>query len=379
MKRRMGGAFVLVILVALGTWQTVTGKAAGAQVQKPTAGAPIFEVDPFWPKMEGHFGIDGNWMFASIAGIAIDTTTDHVWMLDLGTLEDNEGYALTNPTMMDCCAPTTPVMEFDQEGHFIQGWGGPGPGYDWPETPHGITVDYGGNVWIAGSAQQVLKFTRKGQFLLQIGHPGKSGGSKGATNLTQAGKACVYPKTAEVFIADNRRVIVFDAETGKFKRLWGAYGHKPDDAPSTPRVFEGSPSQQFNGVQAVAISNDGLVYVADRLNNRIQAFKPNGTFVKEAFVAREIRHPSGTAVDLAFSADNRQKFLYVVGGDDHLRILERETLQTLGSVGRMGHYPGQFYHLNVVAVDSKGSVYTGDTRKRAQKFLFKGLSSISTQ
>jgi hypothetical protein len=385
MKRKMRSGIVvllLMIIVAFGTKPPVLGKAAAAQIQTPAAGVPMFQVDPYWPKQEGHFGAKGTWMFAAIAGIAVESANDHVWVLDLGTLRDNESYAQKNPTYMDCCAPTPPVTEFDPEGNFIQGWGGPGPGYDWPETPHGLTVDYRGNVWIGGSGNQVLKFTRTGKFLLEIGNPGRSAGSSDSTNLNQPAKVWVYPKTNEVFIADghvNRRVIVFDADTGKFKRLWGAYGHKPDDAASRTRLFEGPAPREFNIVHAVVISNDGLVYVGDRDNNRIQVFRADGTFVKEAFVAREIRAPSGTVVDLSLSPDNRQEFLYVVGGDDHIRILDRDTLQALGKVGRMGHYPGQFYHLNVLAVDSKGNIYTGDTRKRVQKFVNKGISSASTQ
>lgn len=127
-------------------------------------------------------------------------------------------------------------MEFDPEGNFIEGWGGPGTGYDWPENEHGITIDYKGNVWIGGNGKkenQFLKFTKTGKFLLQIGHPGQSTGSNDTSNFNEPTKAFVYQKTNEVFISDgyvNRRVIVFDADTGAFKRLWGAYGNKPDDS-----------------------------------------------------------------------------------------------------------------------------------------------------
>src|ERR1700730_1173757 len=217
----------------------------------------------------------------------------------------------------------------EEAGNVIQGWGGPGPGYEWPETEHGIHVDYKGNVWISANGakdNQILKFTNDGKFLMQIGHSGKSKGSLDTENLNKPSGIYVYQRTNEVFVSDgyiNRRVIVFDADTGAFKRLWGAYGNKPDDSvPRTP-PYEGPAPQQFNNVNGILISNDDLVYVADRHNNRIQVFKPDGTFVKEAFVAREVRTPSGTTKDLAFSPDSRQQFLYVACGDEHIRILNR--------------------------------------------------------
>ena len=381
MVRKIGESITLAIIVALVTLQTVSLKPATAQTHQPSAGVPIYQVDTSWPKMEG------NWIFASIGGLAVDPTNDHVWVVQRPkTLEKDETLATQTPPAGDCCVPAPPVMEFDSSGNFIQGWGGPGPGYDWPEREHGITIDYRGNVWISGEGKKdnfFLKFTKAGKFLLQIGKAGQSNGSNDAENTNGATKAFIYPKTNEVFIADgyiNRRVIVFDADTGAFKRLWGAYGNKPDDSvPRTP-PWEGPPSQQFNNVHGILISNDDLVYVADRHNNRIQVFKPDGTFVKEAFVGREVRTPTGTVKDLAFSPDSQQKFLYVAGGDEHIRILNRDTLQIIGSFGRLGHYPGQFYHLHVMAIDSQGNIYAGEnTGKRVQKFLFKGFSLTSNQ
>ena len=340
------------------------------------SGVPLYEVDPSWPKMEGR------WMFGSIGGITVDPATDHVWVLQRpSTLSNDENYADQTPAVADCCTAAPPVMEFDASGKFIQGWGGPGAGWDWPNREHGITIDYRGNVWILGSGpndNQVLKFTKAGKFLLQIGHPGKSTGSMDRENFNQATKAFVYQKTNEVFISDgyvNRRVIVLDADTGAFKRLWGAYGKTPDDSLPRTRVFSGAGPSQFNLVHSVVISNDDLVYVADRSNNRLQIFKPDGTFVREVFVARDIRTPTGTAMDLAFSPDSHQRFLYISGGDQHIRIMDRDSLQVIETIGRLGHYPGQFHHLHVLAVDSKGNIYTGENEgKRIQKFMFRGLS-----
>jgi DNA-binding beta-propeller fold protein YncE len=390
--RNIAGYVVFAIALAIGSWQLA--RSADAEQKQQQIGVPTFQVDPLWPRMEG------NWIFGSIGGIAIDPTNDHVWVIQRpGTLDKDENYAAQTPPKGNCCVPASPIMEFTPEGAFVQGWGGPGEGYDWPEREHGITIDYQGNVWIAGAGKndnQILKFTKAGKLLLQIGKAGKSTGSSDTQNLNEPSSTFVYPKTKEVFVSDgyvNRRIIVFDADSGKFKRMWGAYGNKPDD--SAPRIRrspfdrpqddpveslsrEPAP-QQFNLVHSVLISNDDMVYVAERSNNRIQVFKPDGTFIKEAFVAREMTTPSGSVGSLAFSADSRQSFLYVTGGDDTLRILNRDTLQPVGQVGRLGHYPGQFYHLHVIAVDSKGDIYTGEnTGKRVQKFLFKGLSPKPT-
>jgi hypothetical protein len=399
MTWRIGGSIILVVGIVLGARATGSGKAGAAPAQSSSASVPNFQVDPSWPKMEGHFGVKGNWIFGSIGGITVDPATDHLWVLERPrSLDSHENSAARNPPESDCCVAAPPVMEFDAAGNFIQGWGGPGPGYDWPDTEHGITVDYRGNVWIAGNGKkdnQILKFTKAGKFLLQIGHPGKSTGSSDTENLNEPTKVSVDPRTNEVFVADgyiNRRVIVFDADTGQFKRLWGAYGNKPDDA--APRIrrtpfdlpssqpleslTKDPPPQQFNLVHAVIISNDDLLYVADRSNNRIQVFKPDGTFVKEAFVARETLTYVGTVIDLAFSPDKAQQFLYVASGDERIRILNRATLEEVGRIGRMGHYPGQFFWLHVIACDSQGNIYSGDAAalgRRIQKLVLKGSSS----
>jgi hemin uptake protein HemP len=405
-RRKSVGVVLFVIMALLGSELFMHGLKA--QIQAIVPGVPMFQVDVFWPKQEGHFGEQGNWDFGAIAGIAIDPADQHVWVSTRpATMAQNENFALKYPSMGDCCIPTPPVLEFDAAGTFIQGWGGPEQGHNWlvggkgvfeydengnfvlgrPRLESGldwwageqrISVDHNGNVWLVAS-NQVLKFTKAGKLLLQIGQTGKPTGGKDEI-LRQPTKALVYAKNNEVFISDSRRVIVFDADTGKFKREWGAYGNKPDDAAPGTRVFDGPAPKQFNGVQALAISNDGFVYVADSENNRVQVFKPDGTFVKEEFVARDRRVPAGTVVDIAFSGDDGQQFLYVAGADNHIRILNRNMLQTLGSVGRLGHYPGQFYNLHALAVDSNGDIYTGESHvglgggRRVQKLLFKGIA-----
>ena len=363
--------------VVLGTLSFLGSLERTAHGQSASDGIPTFEVDASWPKF------DSNWIFGSIGGVFIDPTNDHVWVLNRPrTLQMDENYAVQQPKAADCCVPPPFVMEFDQTGKALRNWGGPGSGYEWPANEHGLSIDAKGNFWIAGNGMgdgQVLKFDRAGKFLLQIGHAGKGAGSNNTENFDQPTKATYYAKTNEVFVADgyrNRRVAVFDADTGRYKRHWGAYGKRPDDATPRTRSFEGAPPEQFNLVHDVQISRDDLVYIADRTNNRIQVFRPDGTFVKEAFVAREVRTPVGTVVTFAFSPDREQRFLYVTGGDQKIRILNRQTLQVVGTVGRLGHYAGQFHHVTDIAVDSKGNIYTGENEgRRVQKFVFKGMSS----
>jgi DNA-binding beta-propeller fold protein YncE len=370
LKMRTMAMAVIVSAAALSLWLE-----RPATAQRAASGVPMFEVDPSWPRFEG------NWLFGSIGGVFVDPTNDHVWVLNRPrSIQNDENYAAQKPPAADCCVPPPFVMEFDQNGKFLKSWGGPGSGYEWPLNEHGISIDSKGNFWIASNGKgdaQVLKFNREGKFLLQIGHFGKSNGSNDTENFASPTKALYYAKTNEVFVSDgyiNRRLAVFDADTGKYKRHWGAYGKRPDDAVPRERLYEGLP-QQFTLVHDVLISNDDLVYVADRSNNRLQVFRPDGTFVKEAFVAREVRTPTGTVVTLAFSPDREQRFLYVTSGDQKVRILDRQSLQVLGTIGRLGYYAGQFNHITDIAVDSKGNIYTGENEgRRVQKFVYKGLS-----
>lgn len=403
MKGTVLSAIVLVSVVVLGILQIGPGKPVAARAQNQDTRVPVLQFDPSWPKLEGHFGDHGNWIFGATGGIAVDPANDHVWVITRPhTLLKDEAMATQQPPLESCCVPSPTVLEFDADGNFLRGWGGPGPGYDWPNTEHAIRIDYRGNVWITGSGKgddQVLKFTEDGKFLLQIGHPGKSSGEEDTENLNEPTNTWVYPKTNEAFVTDgymNRRVIVFDADTGAYKRMWGAYGHKPDDAvarinrfpfvgpqylPAKTLLDRPAP-QQFNLPHDVMVSNDGLVYIADRTNNRIQVFKPDGAFVKEAFVAKDMLGPVGTVIGVAVSADKEQRYIFVLSGDERLRILDRQTLAVIGQFGRLGHFPGQFYHTHGIAADSKGNIYTAEAAevgRRVQKFLFKGFTSAPNQ
>jgi DNA-binding beta-propeller fold protein YncE len=357
-----------------------------ALVPAATVVAPRFEVDPLWPKP-----LPNHWVLGETIGVSVDAQ-GHIWILHRPTsLEPNELHATTNPPMARCCAPAPPVLEFDPAGNLVGHWGGPGPGYDWPQRNHGITVDYKGNVWIGGNDQGVpshdhmlLKFTHEGKFLMQIGKPSQSKGSDDVENLRLPAKTFVDPKTNELYVADgygNHRVIVFDADTGQYKRHWGAYGHKPDDT-ILPYKPGDPPSPQFrNPVHCVMLSNDGLLYVCDRGNDRIQVFKPDGTFVKEVFIEKETLG-SGSVFDIAFSQDPQQKYMYVADGENNqVHILDRQSLQVLTSFGDGGRQPGQFYGVHSIATDARGNIYTTETYRgqRVQKFVYKGLAPVTSK
>ena len=260
---------------------------------------PKFEADPYWPKP-----LPNNWILGQVSGVAVDSH-DHVWVIHRPRTSDEYDNYLRDGKA-DCCTPAPAVLEFDQAGNVVQAWGGPGQGYDWLDTEHGIFVDQKDNVWVTGNGAKdtnILKFSSSGKFLLQIGKHGKTGGSNDTENVNQAAAIAVYAPSNEVFVADgygNRRVIVFDADTGGYKRHWGAYGNKPDDSAPLTRVYEGPGPAQFHTVHGIAISNDGIVYVGDRVNNRIQSFRIDGTFLKEVFIERQTTAPFGTGFGAAF-------------------------------------------------------------------------------
>src|SRR5215472_16553603 len=350
----------LAVAAALGVGSVVLDRVTG--VKAAAMMAPRFEVDPMWPKP-----LPNHWLVGNVIG------------------------------------------------H----WGGPGEGYDWPETNHGITVDYKGNVWIGGHGRNapgaapatrgatapgdgtgqpaggargaaapyhdnmILKFTQTGKFLLQIGKPAQSKGSNDLENLKGPAKMFIDPKTDELYVADgygNHRVIVFDAETGKYKRHWGAYGHKPDDTPLGRYNPSDPPAQQFrNPVHCAELSLDGLLYVCDRPNDRIQVFKPDGSFVKEVFIAKDTLG-DGSVWDIAFSKDPQQKYIYLAdGSNQNVYIIARDTMEILTSFGDGGRQPGQFYAVHSIATDSKGNIFTTETYRgqRIQKFLYKGLAAVT--
>jgi NHL repeat len=359
-------------VVAVGLWTPVGGRQPRGADRDNVA--PTFQVDPFWPKP-----LPNNWLLGQVAGIAVDAEDD-IWIIQRpASLTEDEAGAAQDPPRSDCCIPAPPVIEFDSDGNVLQAWGGPAPGYDWPENEHGIFVDYKGNVWIAGNGDndhQVLKFTQDGTFLLQIGEAGVTGGSNDTEHLGNPADTEVDPEANEVYVADgylNKRVIVFDADTGEYKRHWGAYGEPPSDDPNAP---EGS--QFGNPVHCVRITDDGLVYVCDRANNRVQVFEKDGTFVKE-FEIEPDTLGNGSTWDVDVSQDRRQTFLYDADGENnYVWILRRESDEILSTFGRNGRQAGQFHWVHNLVVDSRGNIYTAevDTGKRVQKFRFRGFRPL---
>jgi DNA-binding beta-propeller fold protein YncE len=387
------GRFVLVLVVLTAAGVLVARELAG---QNRNGGqAPYFEVDPLWPKP-----LPNHWVLGSTIGVSVDER-DHVWIIHRGsaTLGNNEKGLELKPPTGECCAAAPPVLEFDAEGNLVGQWGGPGEGYEWPASNHGITIDHKGNVWIGGNGDQdsqVLKFTRDGKFLLQVGKSGARkgpnnaqgnptfvGGSNDQVSFGRVAKIFIDAAANEAYLADgylNKRVAIIDADSGKLKRYWGAYGNKPDDTPLGPYKPEAPPAQQFrNPVHCADLSKDGLVYVCDRQNNRLQVFTKEGKFVKEAFYAKNSLS-EGAVWDVAFSRDAAQTYVFLADGRNmKIRVLRRDTLEELTSFGDGGRQPGQVYAVHSIATDSKGNLYTTETYegKRVQKFSYKGLKSVS--
>ena len=373
----MGATFVALIL-ALAVGQSVVERTAVAQAQGGVQ-APMFEVDPLWPKP-----LPNHWLIGTAIGVTVDSM-DHVWIVHRpDSLSTGETPAV-NGNAPECCAPAPPVLEFDPEGNLVGSWGGPGQGYEWPESNHGITFDHNGNVWIGGNGgndAHILKFTRDGRFLAQFGHSGANAGSNDTENFGQVAKVFVDALENEVYVADgygNKRVAVIDADTGEFKRYWGAYGNRPDDTDIGRYDPDAPPAQQFrNPVHCAELSNDRLLYACDRVNDRIQVFRADGTFVKEAFVERRTL-AAGSVWDIAFSRDQWQTYLYLADGvNERIHILLRDTLEVITSFGDGGRQPGQFYGVHSIATDSQGNLYTTETfeGKRLQKFVYKGVGNV---
>jgi DNA-binding beta-propeller fold protein YncE len=396
-----GGAALMVTVLAavLGGSEWI----AVAQDQRAGPVLPVFEVDANFPVMPERMLLGG------VGGATADSH-GNVWVFHRPhTLEED------NATL-NGYAPAPPVLQFSPSGRYIQGWGGPTKGgeYEWfnrgglhsahvecqsctaerrrngdgrpGSGEHGIAVDDKDNVWLTGNGNgdgQILKFTKDGKFLLQIGKGGVKPDSNDTTHLSRPAGITVYSKSNEVLVADgygNRRVIVFDADTGAYKRHFGAYGNKPDDAAPTARQPTGPAPRQFNTPHGITVSNDGVVYVADRANNRVQSFRLDGSFLNEGFVRRESRG-TGTAFGVALSADPEQRFLYVAdGSNERIAILDRASLQEIGWIGGPGRKAGEFFHIHSLGVDPSGNLVTGESQGyRVQKFIYKGLSSAAVR
>jgi len=387
MNRRIESLCLLTAGVLLAACDTAPAPQASESATQATAAlgdagvAPRFEVDPFWPRP-----LPNHWVLGSTIGISVDSR-DHVWIIHRQqTLNPQTEASAGNTTPVGaCCSAAPPVLEFDADGNLVSSWGGPGEGYDWPTSNHGITVDHMDNIWIGGNDvtdAHILKFTRGGQFLLQLGKPNVGEGSNDPVNFGRVAKISIDPAANEAFVADgygNKRVVVLDVNTGERKRYWGAYGNPPDDTDLGPYDPAAAPAQQFrNPVHCAEPTLDEMVYVCDRANDRIQVFRKDGTYVSELMVAPETRG-SGSVWDIAFSKDPAQTYIYLADGlNERVYTILRESMEILTSFGDGGRRPGQFFGVHSIATDSQGNIYTTETYegKRLQKFVYRGLGPI---
>ena len=370
MLKFLAGLLAAVVVVS-------SSVATASQTPEAAPTVPRYELDMSWPKLP----LPNKWALGLINGIWLDKN-DHVWVFHSPELLP--AYltgAAQSPPSGKCCVPAPAILEFDAQGNVLRSWGGPGPGYEWPSSGHGIYVDYNGNVWIGGSQTRkgadgsepdgmILKFSPEGKFLLQIGHRGPSKGSLDTTQLGGPAAFEVDPATNEVYVADgygNHRVIVFDADTGKFKRQWGAYGKPPTDE-DIGRYDPGAPpAKQFRIAHGIRISNEGLVYVSDRLNDRLQIFRKDGGFVKEIIYEPTTRG-SGSVGNVSFWPNAQQTFVLMNDpGNFQWVITRRSDGEVLSRFGHYGTYAGEFTRNHQMEWDRSGAIYTSEDY-RVQKF-----------
>ncbi len=308
-------------------------------------GVPGFEVDTNWPTLPD------DWTWGQVLGINADSR-DHVWLTTGGR-----------------------VAEFDPEGNPVQVWSARDEAGEWTVI-HGLFVDHNDFVWTNAREQHmILKFTREGELVLTIGTLNETGGSNDPNLLGRPAELYVVPETNELFVVDgysNRRVIVFNGETGEYLRHWGAYGRQPDDeARNRLSDDDPTPAPEFAVVHGITGSHDGLIYVADRTNSRIQVFQQSGDYVTETI----IRPGSGAAFSVALSHDPEQEFVYASDGTQHkFWILRRSNMEVLGEFSGEGSEPGQLGRPHNMTTDSKGNIYVAEAEpgRRAQKFAYQG-------
>jgi len=384
MTRRKNVVRVAVLgaaIAALGIGQRAIELKARARLLT----APQFEVDPQWPKP-----LPNHWVLGNVIGVGVDDR-DHIFIVHRNDTFDStaEIGAVANPKLSECCVPAPPVIEFDPAGNVVAAWGGPPKdnSYVWPSSNHGVAIDNKGNVWIGGNGPRdshILKFTHDGHFLKQIGIPGQGVASNDTSHFGRVAKITFDVAANEAFVADgygNHRVAVIDMNSGSIKRFWGAYGNVPSDTNYGPYNPDVPLIPQFrNPVHCAEPSKDGLVYVCDRPNDRIQVFQKNGKFVKEKIIKPQTKG-DGSVWDIAFSRDPEQKYIYLADGkNEKVYIMDRKSLEILSEFGDGGRQPGQWFAVHSIATDSKGNIFTTETYegKRIQKFVYKGMATVAT-
>ena len=371
---------LIALILSLAVGQILLRERVEA-IQADMVEVPLFEVDPFWPKP-----LPNHWLLGNTIGIGIDSQ-DHIFIVHRrGALNPgNEGNVGPDQPDAVCCEAAPNVLQFDPEGNLVGHFGGPGDGYTWPNSNHGLQVDPEDNIWIGGNGDgdsHVLKFTRDGRFLMQVGEPGQGVDSNSMTHFSQVTKVSFDENGDEAFVGDgygNKRVVVVDSDNGEFLRYWGAYGNRPNDADLGAFDPDAPPAQQFRGpVHCAEPSNDGLVYVCDRTANRIQVFEQDGTFVEEVFIEPRTLG-AGSTWEIAFSPDDEQRFIYLADGQNRkIHVMDREALEVLYAFGDGGRQPGQFYGVHSIETDSEGNIYTTETweGKRIQKFVYRGMGRV---
>jgi hypothetical protein len=387
---RLLGFAAAAVVVTSGFEASAVAQSKPPQAVAALTGVPVFEPDPAWPKRPA------DWQWGQVIGIFADAR-GHVWTSSRGR-----------------------ISEWDNDGSLVQSWDARGPNGDW-NTIHGLFVDHNGFVWTnARESHLTVKFTRTGQVALVIGTFNQTGGSNDTTLMGRPSEIWVDPADNEVFGADgygNRRVIVFDGATGAYLRHWGAYGKRPEDPPrntsgavappgGAPGASESiavpaSPPQQLRVPHGITGSRDGLIYVADRANNRIQVFRQNGEFVRERILRPKCgaeekatwtpKRPCGieAAFSVGFSHDALQTYLYVADGGTHvITVLRRSDLDVVSEFGGPGVGSGQLGRPHNLTVDPSGNIFVAEAAGpkvkhpttgaeveagyRAQKFTFKG-------
>jgi DNA-binding beta-propeller fold protein YncE len=384
MNRRnvvLGGGLVLAITL-VGLAQARLEAIASTQMVP----APVFQVDPYWPRP-----IPNGWVYGTVIGVTVDAQ-DNVYIVHRGVVNTAEDGANADPPLAECCSSAPPVLKFDPAGNLITAWGGPSETgqYVWPASNHGLGIDEEGNLWIGGNGggdSHVLKFSQDGTFLAQYGEPGQPANSNSMTHFGQVADIEFDFEADEAYLSDgygNKRVAVLDAATGAIKRYWGAYGNRPVDQPTyrgnraagTGWSADQYQEQQFrNPVHCAEPTNDGLVYVCDRPNNRVQVFQKDGTYVREAYYAPATLG-DGSTWDIAFSPDPEQSFFYLADGkNSRIRIVDRQTMQEVSTLGTGGRYAGEFQAIHSIDTDSQGNIYATETYegRRLHKFVYMGI------
>jgi|HubBroStandDraft_1064217.scaffolds.fasta_scaffold09040_5 NHL repeat len=409
----LGLCATLVLAIAF-LASTVRSSAAPLVYPAPgSVGSPSFGIAPQWPAE-----LPNNWIIGQVGGLSVDKWND-IWVYQRPESDTvDELWAAQSPQAADCCIPAPPVLEFNGQGQLINAWGpvegadcpscnSPQPtNYNYVKTEHGIFADDNGFVWITGNGsgdRQILKFTRNGQFLMQIGTPGTTCSNLDQLDVCKASQFYVDVPNNELYVSDgygNHRVVVFNATTGVFKRAWGAFGVTatsgavttgwgaiPPLAATYPATTytAGNPSYYFNN-PVHCVTKDpvtGYVWVCDRVNDRLQVFTPAGKYLGQCYFAQSTLNP-GSVWDLKFWPRGTDQILLMADGTNQVvreflpqfsatsgTTTPANACPMVGQFGHNGRNAGFFHWVHVADVDSFGNYYEGevDTGKRVQKFV----------